>query len=243
MKLRTNFNFDPERLRIMEVYRSIQGEGIDVGKEVIFVRMSGCNLSCVWCDTKPSWTGKIGIDCTPGELINEVVEHTVGAKNIVITGGEPFVQNHTLLYEFCAMAKHLGYHVAWETNGTIIPSPDFYDVTDLFTISPKLYSSGQIPFQSSWVDEWVYAFSDLVQFKFVIANEKDAQEAIFIITESQAMKEFRIPIVFQPEESVDAEVYPKLPEMIYDAFRKRRFSPLAFNLRFIPQVHKKYKLR
>jgi organic radical activating enzyme len=244
-KLRTAFDFDPERLKIIEVYNSIQGEGIDIGSEVIFVRTSGCNLSCVWCDTKHSWTGQRGDSFTPGELLRKVIEETKGAKSVIITGGEPFVQPPEPLTEFVISLKALGYHVAWETNGLHVPDDTLIELTDLFTVSPKLHSSEQIAFPVMTLDTWAAraGAEGKVQFKFVIGSEEDMAEAVYLITHAQNVYHTESPIVFQPEESKDKEIYAKLPEMAARHLRGKGDNILKYYVRYIPQTHKHYKIR
>jgi 7-carboxy-7-deazaguanine synthase len=243
MKLRTIFDFDPSQLKIIEVYNSIQGEGIDIGTEVIFVRTSGCNLSCVWCDTKHSWTGKSGDSITPGDLLKRVIKETKGSKSVIITGGEPFVQPPEPLFEFVVGLKALGYHIAWETNGLHIPDDGFIEATDLFTVSPKLSSSKQIVFPEQTLDAWAARAEGKVQFKFVISGDDDMAEASYLISRAGNIHVTNAQLVFQPEESQDKDIYAKLPDLARDWFRKRGMNIMGFNVRYIPQTHKHYKIR
>lgn len=101
---------DITRFPIVEIFTSIQGEGCNLGKAAHFIRLAGCNLNCVWCDTK--WN-----EATLGNLtIEQIMEHLKGrAKLVVITGGEPLMHPRLpqLIEELSAKFK-----VAIETNGT-----------------------------------------------------------------------------------------------------------------------------
>lgn len=242
-QLRTAFPFDPTQLKILEIYNSIQGEGIDIGSEVIFVRTSGCNLSCVWCDTKVSWTGLRGGSMTVEEVVREIVSETRGSKSVIITGGEPLVQPEGPLLELVINLVALGYHIAWETNGLHVPEENIIRGTNLFTVSPKLSSSKQVVFPVETLDRWAAWAEGKVQFKFVISDEDDMKEAVYLITQATNVLNTRAQIVFQPEESKDEAIYVKLPEMAYDAFKEQGKSILSYNVRYIPQTHKHYKIR
>ena len=110
--------------KINEIFYSLQGEGYYVGKPAVFIRFSGCNLKCDFCDTQHQ-QGKLMEDT---EIIEQVLSYT--AKMIVLTGGEPSLQidNHFLML----LHQHNKY-VCIETNG-IMPLPD---ELDWITCSPK----------------------------------------------------------------------------------------------------------
>lgn len=124
-------------LRIAEVFTSIQGEGSWVGVPSVFVRVSGCNLRCVWCDTPyASWNPE-GEVRTVESIVNEVTASP--ASHVVVTGGEP------MLFEpveaLTHALKQLGKTITIETAGTV-----FRDLPcDLMSISPKLAHSTPPP--------------------------------------------------------------------------------------------------
>lgn len=129
-----------DRLRIAEIFTSVQGEGIWAGVPSTFVRISGCNLRCVWCDTPyASWSPE-----GPILPVSEIVEQVLATRidHVVITGGEPmlFEATETLATEL----RRLGKTITIETAGTIfriLPC-------DLMSISPKLVNS--IPVGTDW---------------------------------------------------------------------------------------------
>ncbi|MCA9192005.1 MAG: radical SAM protein [Planctomycetales bacterium] len=168
-------------LRICEIYASVQGEGLLTGTPSVFLRMSGCNLRCWFCDTPfASWSPE-GDYLTLDEIVLQVVSHQL--NHVVITGGEPFI--HLGLAELCERLHQLGYHLTIETAGTIF-LPVF---CDLISISPKLSSSAPPPAQVSWHRnhhqrrERIDVVGKLIashpyQLKFVVDNLGDALEVL-----------------------------------------------------------------
>ena len=111
-------------MKVNEIFYSLQGEGFNTGTPAIFVRLSGCNLDCPFCDTDHI-SGK---EMTEGEIIEEVSRYK--ASLVVITGGEPALQLTESLVE---MLHLLGKTVAVETNGTV----ELPKNVDWITLSPK----------------------------------------------------------------------------------------------------------
>ena len=124
-------------MKIAEIYKSIQGEGLLTGEPSVFIRASGCNLRCWFCDTPyASWRPE-GEDYAVDEIIAEVEEWDV--KHVVITGGEPML--FAEMIPLCRELKRRGRHITIETAGTLyLPA-----ACDLMSISPKLSSSGPDP--------------------------------------------------------------------------------------------------
>lgn len=122
-------------MRIAEVYRSIQGEGLLTGTPSVFVRASGCNLRCWFCDTPhASWKPE-GRDLSVDEVVAAVEEWD--CRHVVVTGGEPML--FAELIPLCERLRRARRHVTIETAGTL-----FLPVTaNLMSISPKL--SGSTP--------------------------------------------------------------------------------------------------
>lgn len=121
-------------MRISEIYRSVQGEGFLTGVESVFVRTSGCNLRCWYCDTPhTSWTPR-GHDVSVDEIVAQVEEWD--CRHVVLTGGEPML--YAELAPLCQRLKRMGRHVTIETAGTL----DLPVECDLMSISPKLAGSG-----------------------------------------------------------------------------------------------------
>jgi 7-carboxy-7-deazaguanine synthase len=121
------------RVRVAEIFASVQGEGMWVGVPSTFVRLSGCNLRCVWCDTPyASWRPE-GPMMTIGEIIAAVEKENI--DHVVLTGGEPMLFDP--IVKLAAGLKALGHTITIETAGTIHRSLP----CDLISISPKLANS------------------------------------------------------------------------------------------------------
>jgi len=120
----------PPTLRTIEVFASVQGEGLRQGEPTLFVRMAGCNLRCSFCDTKRAW--ERGQAQTVAEIVGRVRALWRGhpARWVCLTGGEPLRQPVAPLIR--ALRKD-GLNVQVETNGTYTPRPE----ADWYTVSPK----------------------------------------------------------------------------------------------------------
>lgn len=117
------------KIKISEIFYSIQGEGHHTGMPAVFVRFAGCNLRCSFCDTKRAWHK--GRQMTVAQILKRVEKYK--CKNIIITGGEPTLQKDGLL-SLCSALRRRHYYICLETNGTIrFDKPSF----DWITISPK----------------------------------------------------------------------------------------------------------
>jgi 7-carboxy-7-deazaguanine synthase len=123
----------PIGMRIAEVFFSVQGEGSLVGVPSVFVRTSGCNLRCTWCDTPyTSWQPE-GDDRSLDSILEEV--RGFGAKHVVVTGGEPMIA--PAIVQLTERLKQLDLHITIETAGTVLAPVR----ADLMSISPKLANS------------------------------------------------------------------------------------------------------
>jgi len=120
-------------MRIAEIFYSIQGEGRLLGMPSVFIRTSGCNLRCVWCDTPyTSWRPE-GRDWNVNTILREV--HKYPARHVVVTGGEPLLAPE--IEELAKELKREGAHITIETAATIFKRV----ACDLISMSPKLAHS------------------------------------------------------------------------------------------------------
>lgn len=114
-------------LKIVEIFQSLQGEGANTGKLVIFIRLTGCNLNCSFCDTD---FGHVALELTPHQLLKKIEQDFPNCHNIIWTGGEPTLQ---LTEEIVALFKSAGYWQALESNGLKAAPKGL----DYITLSPK----------------------------------------------------------------------------------------------------------
>jgi organic radical activating enzyme len=114
----------PNIYPVNEIFQSIQGEGFNLGKQVVFIRLSGCNLKCSWCDTD-HLKHKIMI---VSDICTQVDKYN--CSNVLITGGEPCLYN---LNSLTLELKKRGYWIGLETNGTL-PIKGLFDY---ISVSPK----------------------------------------------------------------------------------------------------------
>jgi organic radical activating enzyme len=161
------------RLRVSEIFTSVQGEGASVGTPSVFVRLQGCSVGCAWCDTKYSWDPKRGEDLTLESLLARVKD--AAPRNVVVTGGEP-LENPAFAPLVTALHA-LGRRVEVETAGVAPPS----DVpVEQWNVSPKLAHSG-VPLERRLVASVIERFRDLgAWFKFVVGDERDVEEVLGI---------------------------------------------------------------
>jgi 7-carboxy-7-deazaguanine synthase len=167
-------------MRISEIFYSIQGEGILTGVPSVFIRTSGCNLRCTWCDTPyTSWKPE-GQDVGFGPILSNIRRHWCG--HTVITGGEPMIAPE--IVELTEKVKELDHHITIETSGTVFKPV----VCDLMSISPKLANS--TPYDEDdgrWADQHERTryqpdvLKELIsrydyQLKFVVNDREDVPE-------------------------------------------------------------------
>jgi 7-carboxy-7-deazaguanine synthase len=169
-------------VRIAEIYASLQGEGLLAGTPSTFVRTSGCNLRCRWCDTPFTSWEPIGDEQTVDEILAAVA--ALEPRHVVVTGGEPLL--FADVAELCRRLRGRGYHVTIETAGTVtLDAP-----ADLMSISPKLASSAPpADTASGWAarheaarrrDDAILALvaQGPYQLKFVVDSSVDIDEAL-----------------------------------------------------------------
>jgi len=173
-----------------EVFASLQGEGPSMGQPVAFIRLSRCNLACVWCDTAYTWhfegdnrphRGGQSFERKANQitLSEEAAASAVaalGQHRLVITGGEPMLQAGAL----AAMLEHLpDMQVEIETNGTARPPARLDIRVDQYNVSPKLAHSGNAP-ELALIPEMLdfWACEPRAFFKFVIAEADDLGQVL-----------------------------------------------------------------
>ena len=221
-------------MNVMEIYRSVQGEGTLMGVPTTFVRFFACNLRCSWCDTKYSWSVREGGTwevMTPGQVADEV--RRLGARHVVLTGGEP-----TLQRDLAALAEILrgrGHHLTVETNATIFPEAAA-PLIDLWSLSPKLTSAGEGYLRHPVLERFLGALrADQVQWKFVVRDDADEACLRDFLGRYPAFAERQLPIVLQPEGDAATPDYPAALERLAERVRDPFWD--SYYVRTLPQMH------
>jgi 7-carboxy-7-deazaguanine synthase len=213
-------------LKIAELFYSLQGEGSLVGVPSVFIRTSGCNLRCSWCDTPyTSWKPE-GVDLTLHQILDEVKAHP--AKHVVVTGGEPMIAPEII--PLTERLRGLGLHVTIETAGTV-----FQPVAcDLMSISPKLSNStpeGPWAAQHERVRIQPAVLAELMgrydyQLKFVMEKPEDLAEVRSLVA---ALGAERGRVILMPE-GTDRERLRERAVWLVEVCKDEGF-------RFSPRLH------
>src|SRR5215813_3128285 len=173
-------------LKIAELFYSLQGEGSLVGVPSFFIRTSGCNLRCSWCDTPyTSWNPE-GSDLSIRQILDEAQAHP--AKHVVVTGGEPMIAPEII--PLTERLREAGLHITIETAGTV-----FHEVEcDLMSISPKLANSTpegafaaqheRLRIQPSVLRKVMEGYP--YQLKFVVRSPADMEELRALVAQLEA---------------------------------------------------------
>lgn len=188
-------------MRISEIFYSIQGEGRLLGVPSVFVRTSGCNLRCRWCDTPyTSWQPE-GKSWSVKNILGEVAKYPT--RHVVITGGEPLLAPD--IEELTFQLKQNGAHITIETAATIFKPLS----GDLLSLSPKLANSTpwrrgkaefaamhdkrrlNYPVMQQFIDGYDY------QLKFVVDREKDLDEVRAVIKQLQHVDAAKVMLMPQ----------------------------------------------
>lgn len=217
-------------MKIAELFHSIQGEGILAGVPSVFVRTSGCNLRCSWCDTPyTSWEPQ-GEEMAVAAVLAEVERCSNGYT--VVTGGEPMIQPE--IEALCQGLRRLGQHITIETAGTVYRKLE----CDLMSISPKLANStpheregGRWAAQHDRLRQQPEPLRALVagynyQLKFVIQQAADVEEARALAERLGADPH---KILLMPE-GVSSEQIRQRAEWLVDVCK-------TYGFRYSPRLH------
>lgn len=214
-----------------EIFYSIQGEGRLVGTPSVFIRTSGCNLRCVWCDTPyTSWRPQ-GVEWSLREIVAEARKFP--ARHAVVTGGEPLLQVD--IGRLTAKLKENGYHITIETAATLFKPV----VCDLLSMSPKLSNSTpwkrekgrfagmhegrrlNFPVIQRFIDGYDY------QLKFVADRRRDFAEIEEVLSRLKGVDRARVLVMAQAKSK--KELREKSP-WIVGLCKKHGFS-------YTPRLH------
>ena len=221
-------------IHIAEIFYSLQGEGILVGMPSVFVRTSGCNLRCTWCDT-PYTSWKPEFESMEIEAIVRNID-AYPTRYCVLTGGEPMIVPG--VKALASTLRDAGRHITIETNGTVPPDGI---AADLASLSPKLSNASPDPgtfprearlhapehrLQPAVVDAWMRAYP--YQLKFVIAGEDDIPEMQgFLDALAQPVEPGRVLLM---PEGVDADALHDRRETLVELCRR-------YGYRYCPRLH------
>ncbi len=217
-------------MRIAEIFYSVQGEGSLVGVPSVFVRTSGCNLRCSWCDTPyTSWNPE-GDELSLDAIVERAAALDVfgAARHAVLTGGEPMIAPG--MAELSRRFRERGMHVTIETAGTVFAPV----ACDLMSISPKLANSTpegafraqheRLRLQPDVLRRLMSAYD--YQLKFVIAREEDVDEVLALAAQLEAPAG---KVVLMPE-GIAPETLNERGKWIAEICKRHGF-------RFSPRLH------
>jgi len=216
-------------MRIAEIFHSIQGEGLLAGVPSVFVRTSGCNLRCNWCDTPyASWKPE-GPEMSVEAVLQKISDWD--CRHVVLTGGEPMIAPD--LPALAAGLRQAGRHITIETAATVAPSGI---ACDLASLSPKLSNSTPPADRDpAWskkhedtrlrpqvIAEWIKTYNS--QLKFVVSSEKDLAEIKALLLQFPAVPSDRV--LLMPEGTVSKTLASRTPWLLEICKREGfRFCP------------------
>jgi 7-carboxy-7-deazaguanine synthase len=219
-------------VKLSELFFSIQGEGKLTGVPSVFIRASGCNLRCVWCDTPyASWNPE-GEDVPVAQIVKRVA--AFGARHVVLTGGEPMIMPD--IEELCSELKSRNHHITIETAATVFkPVPH-----DLASLSPKLSNSTPIDrdggrfavahdrmrINIDAIQHFIDAAPDF-QLKFVICEERELAEIEALLKQ---LKNWSPADVLLMPEGVEGEALAARSVWVAELCKRTGY-------RFCPRLH------
>lgn len=198
-----------------EIFTSIQGEGVTAGVPSTFVRLSLCSLSCTYCDTAYTWDWRRydpRVEIVRLE-VSEVIRRVAagGTRNVVITGGEPLLQQRDLV-PLAAGLQAQGKRIEVETSGTVLPLEALGARIEQWNVSPKLAGSGndphlrEIPEALTW-----FAAQPRAYFKFVVSVPDDVVEVQEIVARYGVPAE---RVLLMPEGTTAAALAERSPWVV-----------------------------
>jgi 7-carboxy-7-deazaguanine synthase len=213
-------------MKISEIFHSIQGEGSLLGVPSVFIRTSGCNLRCSWCDTPyTSWQPQ-GEERSLDQILEQVAVYP--ARHAVVTGGEPMIAPE--IVPLTERLRARGLHITIETAGTVFAPV----ACDLMSISPKLANStpegswatqhDRLRFQPGVLQRLMEGYD--YQLKFVVADPGDLDEIQRTLDQLRAD---RAKVILMPE-GIDATVLHERGAWLAEIAKREGF-------RLSPRLH------
>jgi len=217
-------------LKVCEIFYSLQGEGVKIGKPAVFLRLSGCNLRCRYCDTKYAWhEGEV----RSFEAIKKELE-AYKCRYLVITGGEPLLQAN----ELKGLLKYLDskWEYSLETNATLWDE-SLIEMLSFVTLSPKMPSAEVDGIKFEVLDRFFSLAPSKVEVKIVIDNEEDWYALDELLAKYSSIGN-EIPLVIQPQSGQKKGLYPERLKAHCDVFLSKAEKWRRPNVRFLPQFQK-----
>ncbi|OED29967.1 hypothetical protein NL43_05300 [Methanosphaera sp. WGK6] len=223
--------------KIIEIFSSIQGEGLLIGKRQIFIRFSGCNINCVYCDTENSKTTDLGKEYSFEELNNKIQElMTPDFDSLEITGGEPLLHSK-YIHDFL---KKYPYKAMLETNATL---PDnmklLTDVIDIVSMDIKL------PEHFNSQDEWKQIYQQELETIKVMESKNQKYYIKIVIsptTPLNIMNKLLGDLKTITSNDIEIIIQPVSPMSLWNSkenlFKISELIGTQYNVSVIPQIHK-----
>lgn len=209
------------KLRVCEIFRSLEGEGTRVGTPQTFIRLQGCRVRCRWCDTPHALDPEGGQVMDVQDIVRRVEE--LGCRWVSVTGGDPLLQKG--VEHLVVLLRSLGYFVNLEVPGTVARHPA-YGAASFISADIKTPSSG-VTYDLDVPRALAHHYRGKVQLKVVITDDTDLD---FVIAHFGDLE----PVVLTPEGSNVKSIMQKVIVP--------RLLDLPATWRVIPQMHKLVEL-
>lgn len=216
-------------MQIVEIFKSIQGEGILIGMPMVFIRLWGCNMQCIWCDTTYSWSPEFKeitkrTSNSPKELVNYLIKAYPEVTWFNFTGGEPTLWEEEILQSTILLHSY-SKKVCIQTNGKEWKE-------ELFTSLDKVCMDIKCPNSGEKSDlESIKRLRNQDELKFVVESDIDLEFTKKVIKDYPS----KAHIIIQPvllKDDLFEQYYERIRWLIHE------FEPYGFeNLRILPQMH------
>ena len=184
-------------MKVVEIFKSIDGEGRRTGLPVTFIRLYGCNLNCSYCDTRYGCVGNNYTEMSVKEICQKVID--LGLARVTITGGEPLI--HESIIELIKALDDAYFDINIETNGSVAFLPFVHAISGAWvTMDYKCPSSGM---EDKMVLENLKNLRVRDVLKFVVGSEEDLEAAKYIINTYHPRSRIYLSPVFGEIEAKD----------------------------------------
>ncbi|ARU61781.1 radical SAM protein [Tumebacillus avium] len=212
-------------MRLNELFLSIQGETSSAGLPTIFVRFTGCNLRCTYCDTKYSYFE--GDIITPDEVMDKI--RALKCKRVCLTGGEPLIQPRAEMQRLLDLLAEESYEVSIETDGSIDVSKFQLHAKQRFIVDMKVPSSGMS--EKMHLPNLQHIVAERDEVKFVVGSRADYEWCTALIREQGIHPKDGYQLIFSPvfreieledlvnwilEDELDARFQVQLHKIVWD---------------------------